>query len=95
MKLGFMPAHPSFYVRKECFTQFGLYKTDYKSAADFELLLRFIYINKISTKYIPLDMVTMRTGGASTSGYKSHILITKENLKDFKENNIKRNIFLI
>lgn len=95
MKLGFMPAHPSFYVRKECFTQFGLYKTDYKIAADFELLLRFIYINKISTKYIPLDMVTMRTGGASTSGYKSHILITKEHLKAFKENNITSNIFLL
>lgn len=95
MKLGFMPAHPSFYARKECFTQFGLYKTDYKIAADFEFLLRLIYINKISIKYIPIDMVTMRTGGASTSGYKSHILITKEHLKAFKENNIKSNIFLL
>ena len=95
MKLGFMPAHPSFYIKKECCTQYGLYKTDYKIAADFEFLLRLIYINKISTKYIPVDMVTMRTGGISTSGYKSHILITKEHLKAFKENNVKSNIFLL
>lgn len=95
MKLGFMPAHPSFYVKKGCFTQYGLYKTDYKIAADFELLLRFIYIHKISTQYIPIDMVTMRTGGASTSGYKSHLLITKEHLKAFRENKIKSNLFLL
>ena len=38
MKLGFMPAHPSFYMRRECFDKFGLYKTDYKIAADFEFL---------------------------------------------------------
>lgn len=95
MRLGFMPAHPSFYLRKECFEKYGLYKTDYKVAADFEFLLRIIYKAKIKTKYLPIDMVTMRTGGASTSGIKSHIRIMKEHLRAFKENDIYTNAGLL
>ena len=95
MKLGFMPAHPSFYIRKECFDQFGLYKTDYKIAADFEFLLRVIYKNNIRTLYLPVDMVTMRTGGASTSGLESHKRIMREHLRAFKENGLYTNVFLL
>lgn len=95
MKLGFMPAHPSFYLKKECFFKYGLYKTNYKIAADFEFLLRCIYINKAKIKYIPIDMVTMRTGGISTSGIKAHKLIMKEHLQAFHENNIYTNQFLL
>lgn len=95
MKLGFMPAHPSFYIRRECFDQYGLYKTDYKVAADFEFLLRVIYKAKIKTKYLPLDMVTMRTGGASTSGIESHKRIMKEHLRAFRENGIYTNSLLL
>lgn len=95
MRLGFMPAHPSFYIRRECFEKYGLYKTDYKITADFEFLLRVIFKNRIRTKYIPIDMVTMRTGGASTSGIKSHIQIMKEHLRAFKENGIYTNVILL
>ncbi len=95
MKLGFMPAHPSFYMRRKCFEKYGLYKTDYKIAADFEFLLRVIYKERINTQYIPLDMVTMRTGGASTSGIASHKRIMKEHLRAFKENRIYSNPFLL
>lgn len=95
MKLGFMPAHPSFYVRKECFEKYGIYKTDYKIAADFEFLLRVIYKNNIKTKYLPIDMVTMRTGGASTSGIESHKRIMKEHLRAFRENHVYTNAFLL
>lgn len=91
MKLGFMPAHPSFYLKKVCFEQFGLYKTDYKIAADFEFLLRVIYKKGIRTQYLPIDMVAMRTGGASTSGFESHKRIMKEHLRAFRENGITNN----
>lgn len=93
MKMGFMPAHPSFYVRRSCYEKYGLYRTDYKICADFELLLRFIYVNKINIKYLPIDMVTMRTGGASTSGLKSHLRIFKEHLRALKANKISTNVF--
>lgn len=95
MRLGFMPAHPSFYIRRECFEKYGLYKTDYKVAADFEFLLRVIYKAKIKTQYLPVDMVTMRTGGASTSGLDSHKRIMKEHLRAFRENGIYTNIGLL
>ena len=95
MKLGFMPAHPSFYLKKERFEQFGLYKMDYKIAADFEFLLRVIYKEGIRTQYLPLDMVTMRTGGASTSGFESHKRIMKEHLRAFRENGISNNVFML
>ena len=95
MKMGFMPAHPSFYIRRECFEKYGLYKTDYKIAADFEFLLRVIYKEKIKTQYLPIDMVTMRTGGASTSGLESHKQIMKEHLRAFRENGIYTNSLLL
>lgn len=95
MKLGFMPAHPSFYIRRVYFDKYGLYRTDYKIAADFEFLLRVIYKEKIRTQYLPIDMVTMRTGGASTSGWKSHKRIMQEHLRAFRENEIYTNSFLL
>ena len=70
MRMGFMPAHPSFYCRRTVYTP-G-FDTDFRVAADFEQLLRLIYLNRIHTRYIPMDFVTMRTGGASSSGMKSH-----------------------
>ena len=95
MRMGFMFAHPSFYVKREYYENLGLYKTDYKIAADFELLLRFVVKNKIKCKYLPLDFVTMRTGGASTEGIKSKNIINKECLRACKENNYYSNIFLM
>src|SRR5664280_70519 len=66
-KYGFMPAHPSFYVKKEFFSTIGLYREDYKIAGDFELLIRFLYSNHLRYKYLNMDFVTMRTGGISTN----------------------------
>ncbi len=95
MRMGFMPAHPSFYCKKMIFDRFGYYKTNYKIAADFEFLLRTIFIGNINIRYIPLDMVTMRAGGASTSGLISHRLIMKEHLRAFKENGVYTNVLLL
>lgn len=95
MRIGFIPAHPTFYVYKEKFEELGYYKTDYKIAADFELLLRFIYVHKISTKYIPIDFVTMRIGGMSTESMNSRKIIMKEHLRAFKENGILNNRFIL
>lgn len=95
MKIGLMPAHPSFYLKKERFEQFGYYKTDYKIAADFEFLLRVIYKGRILTKYMSIDMVAMRTGGASTSGFESRKRIMKEHLRAFRENGLRNNVFVL
>ncbi len=95
MRLGFMPAHPSFYCKRSVYEKYGLFDTSYKIAADFESLLRIIFNGKIKTKYIKKDFVTMRTGGASTAGFHSRSLIMKEHLRALKKNGIYSNMFLL
>lgn len=95
MRLGFMPAHPSFYCRKSCYEKHGVFDTSFKIAADFENLLRLIYIGRIKTQYIKKDFVTMRTGGASTAGFRSRKTIMKEHLRGLKKNGIYSNVFLL
>ena len=96
MRLGFMPAHPSFYCRKEVYEKFGAFDAEnYRVAADFENLLRLIFVNKIKTHYINKDFVTMRTGGASNSGLESHKRIMRDHLKALKKNGVYSNIFLL
>lgn len=93
MRLGFMPAHPSFYCRRRVYQTYGLFDTSFKVAADFEQLLRLIYINKITIKYLPIDFVTMRIGGTSSSGFSSHKKIIRDHLRAYKKNNVSSNIF--
>lgn len=95
MRFGFMPAHPSFYCRRECYEKYGYFDTSFKIAADFENLLRLIFKGRIKTKYIKKDFVTMRTGGASTAGFSSRKTIMKEHLRAFKKNGIYSNAFLL
>jgi len=91
MRLGFMPAHPSFYCRRSVYTRFGMFDLDFKIAADFEQLLRLIFVNQIKTKYIRKTFVTMRTGGASTSGMKSHLQIFRDHRRAYKVNGVYSN----
>ena len=87
-RFGFMPAHPTFFTYRKYFDQLGYYKTNYKIAADYELLLRFLYVHRLKSKYLPLDFMKMRTGGASTASIRSNILLNKEIVRACKENGI-------
>lgn len=93
MLQGFMPAHPSFYCRRYVYQQYGLFDTSFRVAADFEQLLRLIYVERIKTEYIQKDFVTMRLGGASTSGWQSHKSIMQDHLRAFRKNGIPNNAF--
>lgn len=92
---GFMPAHPTFFVRRKYYEQFGLFKTDYKIAADYEMLIRLLYVNKLKYRYLPMTMVVMRKGGVSSNGLKSNLVLNQEILRACKENGIPTNYFLI
>ena len=87
-RFGFMPAHPTFFTYRKYFDQLGYYKTNYKIAADYELLVRFLYVHRLKSKYLPLDFMKMRTGGASTASIKSNILLNEEIVRACKENGI-------
>jgi len=64
---GWMPPHPTFCVRRRCFEQFGRYRLDLGTAADYELMLRLLLVHGIRAQYIPRVLVKMRVGGASNA----------------------------
>ncbi len=88
---GIMPAHPTFFTYRDNFEKYGYYRTDYKIAADFELVVRFLYKNKLSHHYLPIDLMKMRTGGLSTKSWKSNFIINQENYRACKENGLQTN----
>jgi glycosyltransferase involved in cell wall biosynthesis len=94
-KYGYMPAHPSFYAKKSCFEKFGYYYIDYKIAADYELLMRFMHTHKIKTTYLPITMVYMRTGGVSNQNLKSRWVLNKEIIKACEANQVYTNMSLL
>jgi len=94
-RFGFMPAHPSFYVRRKYFEESGYYKTNYKIAADYELLIRYLFVNKLKTHYLNFCVVTMRTGGQSTRNLKSNWILNKEIVRGCRENGIYTNMLIL
>ncbi len=68
---GWMPAHPTFFVRRRVYDQHGLFDTRLKLQADFELTMRFMELRRIKTMYVPRTWVRMRTGGASNRSIKN------------------------
>lgn len=94
-KNGFMPAHPSFYAKRELFEKLGYYKENYQIAADYELLIRFLYKNKLKSKYLEMPFVSMRTGGISNKSLMSNYILNKEIIRACRENGIKTNLINI
>jgi hypothetical protein len=88
-----MPPHPTVFIKKIYYELHGLYRTDLSISADFELLLRYMYINKINSKYFPCISVVMSLGGISNKNWKSKVKLNEELIKAFKINNIKVNYF--
>ena len=83
-----MVPHPSFYVRRECFERLGGYSLDYRICADFELELRYLYLAKLRAAYLPECVVVMRMGGMSTAGWRSNVLINREDLRALRAHGI-------
>ena len=71
LRFGFMPAHPSFYVRREVYEKYGLYDLQFRTSSDFEWMVRLFAKYHIRAKYLPMDFVTMRDGGESTAGMEA------------------------
>lgn len=94
MRFGYMPAHPSFYARREVYEKYGDFSLDYKIASDYDMMVRFFCKHKITTRYIQKDFVTMRTGGMSTNSVRNRLLITKEDAKACRNNGIYSNVLL-
>ncbi len=86
---GWHPAHPTFFVKKELYKKYGTFDLDFQVSADFELMLRFLERNHISSSYIPHVLVKMRNGGESNVSLKNILLGNKHIRNAFAKNNIK------
>jgi len=78
---GWLPAHPTFYARRDLYGRLGKFNTDYRLQADFDLLLRFMEVHRVRTKYVPEIWVRMRTGGATNRSWRN---ILRGNLEAFR-----------
>ena len=95
LRFGFMPAHPSFYCKREVFEKAGLYSLDYKIGADYEMMVRLFKRHKIKSLYVNKNFVTMRTGGASNNNVRSRLTLIEEDVKACRVNGIYTNRFFI
>lgn len=85
---GWMPPHPSLFIRKSIYEKYGLYKEDYRISADYELILRYFLIQKLNFKYLPKILVSMRLGGVSNCSILNRILANIENRRAWRENGL-------
>ncbi len=95
LRIGVMPPHPTFYCKKSCYERAGLFRTDYRIAADFEMLTRLLIKHHITWQYIDETTVKMRSGGLSGSGIKASWVINREIIRACMENGLYTNMFIL
>ena len=86
---GWMPPHPTFFIRRECYEKFGLYNTDFSISADYELMLRMLYKHNLKGAYIPKVLVSMLTGGQSNGSLRKRWMANREDRKAWEINGLK------
>lgn len=87
-KWGWMPAHPTFYVRRHIFEQFGGYKPEFRVSADYELMLRFLFKHRIHAVFLNYLFVNMRSGGMSNGSFSKQLHNLIHDWRALKENRI-------
>ncbi len=92
---GWMPPHPTFFLKRCFYEQYGGFRLDLGSAADYELMLRMIYKNNIKPVYLPEIIIKMRAGGVSNSSFINRLNANQNDKKAWKINNLKPYFFTV
>lgn len=92
---GWMPPHPTFFVRRHLYERFGFFTSELRFSADYELMLRFILKNKISVCYLPEVTVRMRTGGASNASLFNRLRANREDRLAWQINGLKPRFYTL
>lgn len=85
---GWMPPHPTFFVRRSVYERYGLFNLELGSAADYELMLRFLVKHRIKAAYIPEVLVKMRTGGISNASLRNRLLANRMDRRAWEVNQL-------
>ena len=89
MRYGWIPPHPTIYVRRRVIERAGIYRLDMGSSADFEWMLRILFMNDFKISYIPKVLVNMRLGGQSTASLRNRLLANNNDRKAWELNGLK------
>ena len=87
-RYGWMPAHPTFYIKRSLVEKYGYYENHYYSAADYEFMARYLYKNKVSSYYLPKLIVKMRMGGQSNRNLHQRLRANRRDYLAMKKNDI-------
>jgi len=86
---GWMPPHPTFFLRRELYRQYGGYRLDLGSAADYELMLRMLLKHGVAAAYLPEVLVHMRTAGMSNASFGNRIAANRNDRRAWAVNGLK------
>lgn len=89
LRRGWMPPHPTFFVRRDCYEHYGLYREDLGTAADYELMLRFLLKHGVRSVYVPELWVAMRTGGASNATLSGRLRANRMDRRAWSVNGLR------
>ena len=87
-RYGWMPAHPTFYMKRDLIKKYGLYENHYYTAADYEFMARYLFLHKVSAHYLDSMLVKMRSGGISNVTFKSRFRANRRDFLAMKKNKI-------
>jgi len=94
-RFGWMPPHPTFFVRREHYEALGGYDPRFRLAADYELMLRFLYKHHLSACYLPEVLVQMRTGGISNASLRGRWHANREDRRAWLHNGLRPAFFTL
>lgn len=92
---GWMPPHPTFFIKNECYKKYGYFNLKLKSAADYELMLRMLHVHQIKAAYLPKVLVKMRVGGKSNISLMNRIKANREDKLAWNINGIKPRFYTL
>lgn len=88
LKRGWMPPHPTLYLRREVFDRCGMYDTSFRIAADYDAMLRYLFKGRIKLAYVPKVFVKMRVGGESNRSLSRIMQKSREDYRALKANGV-------
>ena len=89
MLWGWMPPHPTFFVRRSVYERYGTFNLDMGSAADYEIIVRFLLKHSLNATYIPRVLVKMRTGGASNASIRARLSANRMDRRAWRVNGLR------
>ena len=89
IRFGWMPGHPTLYLKKDVYDRYGLYKTDYRISADYEFMIRILKDNQVKLSYLPEVLIYMAHGGTSTNSLGAYLAGMKEGHRALRENGVR------